>query len=297
VKIFRSALITVPLAVCLASLCGWQWHRRELRRGELRRSAEKSNQLAGSIDLLTAELSRTKKEQAGLRRKLAAAAQKPAVQSVPKISDNLRIERDPALHAIFAQVLRNALGPRWGPLFARLHLSPAEIDRFKTIETNYELSHFDLMTSFQAAGGGPDTTAYQQEKAAEKSTFGAAMQQLFGDRFSEYSSYPDTLGVRPVTTALAIQLNDSAPLSAVQADRLTQVLAAASKPESEDQSAADSVDWSTALEQARPLLQPAQFSALEGVARKSEADKKVQQSLVSAGLDRAQILQINAALK
>lgn len=291
-------LIWVYLLIFLGLIgsVGWRWHMAHLHRAAGTASSAQSERLARSIEALSLKLRAAQAKPASWQRSAAEEKAHSPAPADPKMTDNLRITKDPALRALHAEILRNALGPRWGPFFARLHLSADEIERFKTLETNRQLAGFDLLTSFQAAGSGRESPAYQAEKAEQTQSFNAAMQQLLGDQFPAYLTYGDELGEREIATKLAVQVNGFAPMSGAQIDQLTTILASARPAGVQNQTPTDPAQWNVALEQAKPLLQPEQFSALARLAQELQAGQRLQDSFKTAGIDPAQIEAINRAL-
>jgi len=165
-----------------------------------------------------------------------------------------------------ARDYRSRLVAEYAPFYIKMGLSPEQIDRFETISTDNWQSTEDITAVAEAKGlDDQDPSVAKLREQATTNLRQAETELLSEDGYRQLQEYERTLPVRALTASLAERLYyTDAPLNGTQAERLTQILAGASKPYG-DGAAADpeQIDWPAVLTQVQGMLTPVQYSALE----------------------------------
>ena len=165
-----------------------------------------------------------------------------------------------------ARGYRSRLVAEYAPFYLKIGLSAEQIDRFERILTDHWQSTEDIAAVATAKGlGDQDQSVAKLREQATASLRQEETELLNEDGYRQLQDYERTLPVRALTASLAERLYyTDAPLNATQAERLTQILARASKSYGEG-AAADpqQIDWSAVLTQVQGMLAPVQHSALE----------------------------------
>ena len=175
------------------------------------------------------------------------------------------IQRNPHLQALYLAAQRAHLDQTYGPLFRTIHLSADQIAKFKDIMNDHDGQILDLEATAASQGlptSDPAIVAFRQQADQQLQ---AAETILLGDSgYQQLQDYNRSLPVRTLVDNIAGTLAFTAPLSAQQAEQLTQALAEAS-PSYQTGGNADweAVDYAQVDQKAAAFLTAAQLATWE----------------------------------
>ncbi len=192
----------------------------KLREGESRATAATEIESLRSDDL--AAFRRYKEDMASQR----ALAKQRATEAKEIYVAQERFVLSPAIQQRAAQQFRANLSLRYGPLYVALRFSPDEISKFEAVMNDKFWTMSDLVSAAKATGL-PDTATTNIKKQALDLVDEKLLAELGESKYREYLQYDLVVDTRELTDALASKVYYSnSPLSAQQADKLTELLAA-----------------------------------------------------------------------
>jgi hypothetical protein len=192
-----------------------------------------------------------------------------------------------------------ALDSRYSPLFKALNLSPADLDKFKSLLVEKQAAITDVMSSAREQGLDPRNpddraqlatllqTAQAQVEANIQQTLGAA-------QFAQYQNYEQTLPQRNVVTQLAQSLSyTGTPLQDTQVAQLVNILAANTPAQNQNASGLGglfagmgggfgnrtSPITDAAITQAQSILTDPQVAALQQLQAQQQAQRQIAQMM------------------
>ncbi len=127
---------------------------------------------------------------------------------------------------------KSSLDARYAALFKDLNLSPADLDKFKSLLVEKQNAILDVMAAAREQGLNPrDPTDRAQLttllQTAQAQVDNNILQTLGAGQFAQYQNYEQTLPQRSVVSQLAQTLSYSgSPLQDAQAEQLVNILAA-----------------------------------------------------------------------
>jgi RNA polymerase sigma factor (sigma-70 family) len=194
---------------------------------------------------------------------------------------------NPEYFALQSKVYRNSLRFSFGPLYRKLRFSPQQISEFEAAMAEYREASWDVL-----AAGRTQGLAYGDPLLAKLNTpawkdAGAKLAAILGETGgNEYKAYTKTANARPSVDALAAALYyTEAPLTAEQADQLTQLVAVHTGKvavAANGNANYAPVDWDKISQQAGTFLSSTQLEALQAVANKKRSEEEL--SLLSRKL-------------
>jgi hypothetical protein len=200
------------------------------------------------------------------------AAPHPAAPSLAAL-----LSADPKLMALYLRNFRANLPDIYGFEYARLGLSPAQIDKFEELTTAHEGETMDLRAAAQAQdlpANDPGIAAMRKQsdrqyQLAVLALAGISAVQAQNDQRMASPQMSIILGNVASLTAIG-----QAPMSYAQAGQLAPILAAASSSfQSGGQVQLATIDWDKAIAQASSVLSGPQLESLkmQAVAAKATA--------------------------
>jgi hypothetical protein len=261
-------LLTGLMLLALLALAALLW-RSQLRRHHweslIGEEQHRQAELRTNLDRLQDSLAEARRNQA----KLAAAAtteKKPIPRrpaSAPRTAVSMaRVwAANPALANLWLKSRKSSLNASYGPLFRLLKLAPEQAEKLKQVmaeEINRRQDIGDTATTEGLTYTDPTVTALLKQSADQAQ---AEEQRLLGDAgLATLEDYNRSLGVRGMVSGLAAAVAASAPLTADQADALTQA-AANESPSYRAGGNVDLVqlDWDAVDRAAEKILSPEQF--------------------------------------
>jgi hypothetical protein len=157
------------------------------------------------------------------------------------------------------------LDQNYGTLFAKLRLTPQQIERFK----NLVVAHDEILSDTYAIQqvndlrkNDPALAAFNQNAERE---FANAQKILLGEAgYRDFQDFKRSLPARNVVdTFVGKAAVTGVPIAAEQAERLTEAFAQAS-PEFIQGGRVTTLDWETAFSRAETILSEAQMAILGG---------------------------------
>jgi len=129
-----------------------------------------------------------------------------------------------------------ALDGRYSGLFKQLNLSPADLEKFKSLLVEKQSAIMDVMSAARAQGLNPGENRDQIQAlvASTQAEVDSSIRAQLGDAaYTQYQSYEQTLPQRNVVDQLNQRLSYSAaPLSDTQSAQLVQILSDTAAPAS-----------------------------------------------------------------
>jgi hypothetical protein len=139
---------------------------------------------------------------------------------------------NPEFNQLWNAQQKFALDGRYSALFKNLNLSPADLDKFKSLLVEKQSAVLDVMAAAREQGLNPRDPADRAQLATLLQTAQAQVdnniRQTLGDgQYAQYQNYEQTLPQRSVVSQLAQSLSYSgSPLQDTQAEQLVNILAA-----------------------------------------------------------------------
>jgi hypothetical protein len=195
---------------------------------------------------------------------------------------DIALERNPGLQAQFLASRRLEWMGKYGGFWAMMKLSAAQVERFQAIMTEAAERELDIKATARASSlpDADPVVAKLREASAQRAR--EAERELLGeDGLRRLADYDRLLPARSYVDGLMASLVFmGAPLAEPQAERLTQILAAASRNRGsfgeanwvgqdlseamrKGEPAREPIDTAAVLAQARTVLSPVQYARLE----------------------------------
>jgi len=195
-----------------------------------------------------------------------------------------------------------ALDSRFSPLFKALNLSPADLDKFKSLLVEKQSAIADVMSAARDQGLSPRDPADRGQIAsllqnAQAQADANLLQTLGPAQYAQYQNYEQTLPQRNVVTQLAQSLSyGGSPLQDSQVEQLVNILAANSPTQNQNAAGlggyfsgmGGGVDnrsspiTDAAITQAQSVLSDAQVAALQQLQAQQEAQRQIAQMMRQA---------------
>lgn len=230
-----------------------------------------------AADLRAAQATRTAAQQ----KIPAGAATTPAGTAAAASADSqLEIVRDNYLHRRMVartdpeyQRLQSRqrlfwAGQNHAPLLRQLNLSAERTRQFESIVAEHEQAVDDIEAAGDTQRVAMWNPVIDRLRTAEVERYEGQMRDLLGaEGYARYEQYRVSLPLRTsITNSITSSLYaTSTPLNADQAEALTQVLDRHARPGKNGIKDRDGLDWDAALQEATPLLAPAQLAALQAL--------------------------------
>lgn len=198
---------------------------------------------------------------------LPMAASSPKPVAAPSTLMETLME-DPRLQTMFLTSQRASLATRYGPLFRQLMLTPEQRTRFEEIMIRRTAHEMDLRAAAQAQGLAPNSPALAALRQEAQDEAVAAQLQLLGPAgLEQWRQYDRADGVRATVQSLAgAAVLEAMPLTAQQAEQLTQILANASgKYRAGEKADPSDIDWSVVDRKAAAVLSEGQLKLFQQV--------------------------------
>lgn len=208
----------------------------DAERADLRKKIWAAEKLNHELASRSADLAASSAKAASAA--TAIAGEPDAQNRPPDLSDIpgrvMAFMDNPEMQRLMAVTQRANLDGRYSALFKNLHLSPADLDKFKNLLVEKQTSVMDVMAAARAQGlngreNGDEIRKLVQDSQAEVDNNIRAT--LGDDAFTKYKSYEQTLPQRNVVSQLGQRLSYTAtPLNDQQSEQLVQVLAQNAPP-------------------------------------------------------------------
>lgn len=208
---------------------------------------------------------------------------------------------NPEFNKLWTAQQKAGLDTRYAALFKSLNLSPADLDRFKSLLVEKQNALLDVVGAVRDQGLNPrnpdDRAQIASLLQAAQAQVDSTIRQTLGDaQFSQYQNYEQTLPQRNLVNQLAQTLSyTGAPLQAYQVDQLVNILAANTSAKNQAAGA-----WmaaagpmfvgalnsrnsppitDAAVAQAQSVLTPPQLAALQELQAQQQAQRQMGQMM------------------
>jgi hypothetical protein len=147
---------------------------------------------------------------------------------------------NPEFNKLWNSQQKVALDSRYAALFKNLNLSPADLDKFKSLLVEKQSAAMDVLAAAREQGLSPRDPTDRTQIAAllqnAQAQVDTNIQQTLGDaQFAQYQNYEQTLPQRNLVNQLAQSLSySSSPLQDSQMEQLVNILAANSPARAQD---------------------------------------------------------------
>jgi len=206
--------------------------------------------------------------------KVAIAAQRevraPSIRITPRMNGPAMLAlmaSDPKLFALGMKAYQANLNVNFAPVFRALNLTPDQIAKFDSLAVAHQEAIIDILSSAITEGLPLSDSSVRTLMQQENAQYQTSEQGLLGDSaYQQMQQLNRTLPVTGIVRDVAMQAAlTSTPLSGVQADQLTQILASSSgQYQNGGYAIPSTINWPAALGQAQAVLSPTQLAALQG---------------------------------
>jgi hypothetical protein len=181
-------------------------------------------------------------------------------------------------------VLHAWMSLRFSRLYRTLGFSPDQVRQFEALLEDHYLRNLDLVETAQVQGLSFSDPAIAQLAKEENARYSAAQTAVLGSQLATAINEDQrTASVREMAEAVAGSTYFTQPLSAVQADQLTQILANNSTSYGNGGAAQVSdLNMTAALTEAQAVLSPEQLAALKNLYDGNQSGKAYQLALAAA---------------
>ena len=202
----------------------------------------------------------------------AAAPAPPSVRKVAGPSVASLLAADPKLMDLYLRSFRAGLPDRFGAIYARLGMSPAQIDRFEELSTAHEGEIMDLRAAAEAQGlpdDDPGIAAMRQQSNRDYRTAITTLALSLGltpSRLEQENNLANGALESVLGGVASLAALSPAPMTYAQAGQLAPILAAANTAASPGAIDRSTIDWDKVLPQAAAILPAPQVQALQAQA-------------------------------
>ncbi|MFA5058316.1 MAG: hypothetical protein WC485_09400 [Opitutaceae bacterium] len=205
---------------------------------------------------------------------------------------------NPEFSKLWTVQQKAALDARYSGLFRNLNLSPADLDKFKSLLVEKESALMDVMAAAREQGLNPRDPADRAQinslvQAAQAQVDNNIRQTLGDGQFAQYQNYEQTLPQRNLVNQLSQSLSyTSTPLQDYQANQLVNILAANAPVQNQGAGGlfamagpmAGGIFYNrgapvtdAAITQAQTVLSPPQLAALQQLQAQQQAQQQMAQ--------------------
>jgi len=236
--------------------------------------AESQSSLDASIKAARGRMAASRQKEAVLRAALKAAQVRQSTASTVRKTPAgpnraALIATNPKVRAAYVRSFRANLTMKFLPLYHKLALSPAQIEKFEDLMTESEQEKLDLQAAAQSQGlavSDPAMAALQQQQ--NEQLCGGEVELLGNAGYQELQQFDRIQPLEDPITRMAYAVAETAPITQSQVDQLLNVLANASgKFQAGGPADPISIDWPTALPQAGQILNVTQYANFKAAAQ------------------------------
>jgi len=193
--------------------------------------------------------------------------------------------RDPALQKLFVGSEHFKIQTRYGRFFRQAALTPEQIDQIGQQMLKQSQDELDIKAAGRELGLAPDDPSLvRMRQLADDELHAAEALILNPIQLEQLAQYERTLPAQTAVNSVAAQAAVSElSLTSNQIDQLTQGLANASGDYQKGSAAnLETVDWPSAMAEARNVLSDAQFRLVQSIMAEREAEGALDEYLRSA---------------
>lgn len=255
-------------ASVVAGLFARHVHRKnDATRTALRSLQETHSSHEAGLHAAADRLAHAKQAAADLRARSHAVPPEKTVRPPAPPAPDLShlIDDNPKLQLLQLAARRAQLVITYGPFYRRAALTPAQIAAFEKNFIRREERRADLFATASAEHTKLTDPAYQKLFADVQSEYQTAQRELLGETTAKLlANFDRTAATREIVASLAgATAMAGLPLDSDQAEQLTRVIAAATRPPSSEPARGPVVDWNAVHEQASAFLSASQLTFIE----------------------------------
>ena len=237
------ALTVLFLTAAFLGVLAW-WQSQQIAQLEQNAASAFDDRAALQRRVATAEqrVATAEKTRADAETELTNLRNRPApvptpalrANSAATLANSMAALDNPAIQKVMVATMKSSLDQRYGGLFRQLKLSPAELEKFKDLLTERQMSSLDVMRVAQQQGINPGTNGADLAKLMGKaqSDVDDSIRGLIGDqRFQQYQDFNQNIASYTLLDTIERRLSyTNAPLQPSQSDSLLRVLVETSQP-------------------------------------------------------------------
>lgn len=237
-----SLAVLLIAAVFLGALAWWQNQQMALLEQNAASAAEDRLALQHRLASTEQRIAAAEKSRADAETALTDLRNRPAPARAPVARPDMAATRtsalaaldNPAVQKVMAATMKASLDQRYGGLFRQLKLSPAELDKFKDLLTERQLSGMDVMRAAQTQGMNPATDGANMAALMGKAQTDVddSIRGLIGDqRFQQYQDFNQNIASYTLLDQIERRLSyTNAPLQESQSGPLLHALIDTAQP-------------------------------------------------------------------
>jgi len=249
---------------------------------EAARAAEIEGKLR-SAEALAALLKKSGDESEAAKKTAEQAKQVAAAKSSASPAGNFFVDvvmTNPEYQELNARHNHSSLRFTYGPLYRKLGLSPQQIANFEAAMDEQEQTSMDAFLAARSEKVSYEDPGLSQLKASVAKPADDKLRTTLGDAgFEQYNAYKKTMESRSAVDSLATALYyTETPLTAGQADQLTQLVAANTGKRSVDavgMTTLGEIDWDKVSTQAQGILSSSQLNLLQAYREKKRTEDQL----------------------
>jgi hypothetical protein len=207
--------------------------RAESARALVARDAAKHQSDEIGLRLASAEKNRRQAEEELKNRPETPAPAKPAApKGRGRDMGGMAMLNNPGMQKMMATMARSGLDQRYGPLFRKLKLSPADLAKLKDQLIEKQMSGLDVLQAAQAQGGAAaDEKVLTEVMGGVQGELDANIHSLLGDAgFKQFEDFNKNAGSYGLLDQVERRLGyTNSPLQTTQSDALMRVLSETAK--------------------------------------------------------------------
>lgn len=286
--------VTLLVAIALLVVAWRQMQRADAAGAGLRAARERRDRWQRQVAQAEARLAELERARATDKAKAAGPATAAADATPAKPADGggatmtikmadvdprTAVATDAKLRALHLEAFRADLDGVWGPVFARLKLSPDKIEQFKLLQLKHEQRRLDVTAVAAEQNLGLNDPAVQKMRSDDGTVRAREVRALLGnDDFKVYSQYNHDLVLQPVVADVAARTYLSAtPLTLAEGATLMTILSANSQKRANGFVRENTVNWTQAMAQAEAsgTLSAPTLAALRNYAEAQKSEQNI----------------------
>ncbi|HVS53551.1 MAG TPA: hypothetical protein VHD62_14445 [Opitutaceae bacterium] len=235
----KNFLLVVLATACLGlgALAWWQRQQLAALDEALQQTARDQTALKRQVAEADQRAIDAEKKRASAEAELTELRKQPEPAPASRAADAARSRANamsaldnPAMQKFMASSIKSSLDQRYGGLFRQLRLSPAELEQFKDLLAERQMSSLDAVRALQTQGASPaDLPALMKKVQGEVDE---SVHTLLGDqRYEQYQNFNQNIASYTLLDQIDRRLSyTNAPLQPSQSDALLRVLIEHNQP-------------------------------------------------------------------
>jgi hypothetical protein len=257
------------LLLLSVGLAGWAFNQRQHAQAETDKRAKAHSLLISLIKRARSNVDRKRPDATSMKAPVQLNAQAIMPNGRPDIE--AIVFTHPDLLAMYVKAARSYLDQTYGPTFARLNLSPDQIERLDTLLIDDAENQVDLNATAQSLGLANNDPVISKEREMQAADLQAAELTVLGQQaYEAFDAVFRQESIRgTVEQVSTMTVFSDHPITGGQSGQLVQLMAQSSTDYANGKEAtATTVDWSAVLAGASTFLAPSQVASLHAEAQR-----------------------------